>query len=914
MKVKHLLYEILKNGNKKRNETLVSRVLSYECSYEQYLRFIFIMVTFISGIFQLKKIHSRVALSTPIYADTHTHMAKTSRSKADTEGFEHNALHQATQKCSNANGVTEVSAEEAADNVPPDKEAYAMQMSSYPKSQPYSHNDLQHSENTQGYNGDEVYNGYKYNKTSEPIAGDTIKESENNESIGISADVSVAPYYEKRSKLIYADERKDEAYAVHTQNEVPYYASASAYASRSKQQKLDESDYQNTLEHVFPYSRYAIIEEHSGPLYCITKPLQFYSNLLPVWMVAELLIGLNSRKRSNYIIRRINCWNNAKRLDDIVGIHQICESINTIIYSLNKEKIRPRTAWKPIQFLCSFTHLIGMQVHFARQRVKSSVNNALRNQSDTSALHNYASHRNMAGSEAKARLHKHAQNYLFVGPSGTGKTVLAQAIAGSSGVSMFCTTLSELQSSSLTTGPAHLRTLFQKAKIHKPSLIVLENLELIGQIRKQSTTYLDIQLFTELLVALTPTLSYSLPRNISTQSVSCTYDASESEEIHTYAQNNASCTQSAKRYTLLNKMNTQIQRRILQAGNRLRTLWSNNAYSGITVEPNILIGTTDNIEKLDPALIRPGRFNRVIYFSHPNSKDRVRLLKHLTNAYESSVNAFSLNAYYLKHNACNNTKNLVSSPGASTTSLASSPVRLPVEYSFRGGSDTQEYTQDLQSKLDTQKEEKNLLLHFARKTIHYTHAHLYVLVNESKLQSVMQFFTFNLPWFVIHNEHFGLYQSLTRSSMGKPADEPADEANGVHYALSTKRVTGGLHSGNTFTRVYNRLQAIVLPKDVMIFIKRYTHKIAKFNKVIFCVFILAVIFAQNVYKMCIKLHESVKLQNQAIRECTKPVTAGLHATEYLQHKGTELGKPSFFHLQKAFYDMNKYQRLYSVGR
>lgn len=90
--------------------------------------------------------------------------------------------------------------------------------------------------------------------------------------------------------------------------------------------------------------------------------------------------------------------------------------------------------------------------------------------------------------------------YLIIGSVGTGKTLLTKSIAASANVHLICSTLSELQSSSLTSGPAHLRMLFQQAKLDSPCVISLENLELIAQ--KRNSTHLDIQLFTELLVGL----------------------------------------------------------------------------------------------------------------------------------------------------------------------------------------------------------------------------------------------------------------------------------------------------------------------------------------------------------------------------------------------------------------------------
>ncbi len=42
----------------------------------------------------------------------------------------------------------------------------------------------------------------------------------------------------------------------------------------------------------------------------------------------------------------------------------------------------------------------------------------------------------------------------------------------------------------------------------------------------------------------------------------------------------------------------------------------------------IVIGATNRIEDLDPALLRPGRFDRIVHIGLPDSNDRVKILRH----------------------------------------------------------------------------------------------------------------------------------------------------------------------------------------------------------------------------------------------------------------------------------------------
>jgi DNA polymerase III delta prime subunit len=494
---------------------------------------------------------------------------------------------------------------------------------------------------------------------------------------------------------------------------------------------------QKEVTHILPYSRYAVLEEQTGPIYLINKPLQLYSNVLPISMVAQLFITLNCRKYSHFIIRRIHPLVNTKRLHDVVAIHQVHHTLHEIIYSLNTNKVY-RILWAIIHkrrlkiqtALHNYKKRQNASGHVQRRSLPqysytlsdyrwNTENDdtcvvtpvAWRNTLRTNVLytlrqlhsylpwvgtHTFAqdqtghAYQHMEDSHAYQHMkdgHAH-QNYLFVGPSGTGKTLVSQAIAGSAKVNLFCTTLSELQSSSLTSGCAHLRRLFQQAKMYAPSVIVLENLELIGEIRKESTTHLDIQLFTQLLVALTPnhhqTEHISAYKDTKYKGAYPGYTISDySAIIPWYYYKNHHTIHRYDLKTILRKEAQSVLTRI----KKLKSSFNRNA--GISVEPNILIGTTDKIEKLDPALIRPGRFNRIIYFSRPNTKDRIRLLHHYSMQTADG------------HNLQTKAK-----------------LEYPAQW----------------CNLATQC--ASLSTYFAKKTKGYTQAHIHTMVNESKLHYI----------------------------------------------------------------------------------------------------------------------------------------------------------------------------------
>eukprot|EP00743_Colponemidia_sp_Colp-15_P005891 GILK01006332.1.p1 GENE.GILK01006332.1~~GILK01006332.1.p1 ORF type:complete len:438 (+),score=66.15 GILK01006332.1:41-1315(+) len=72
---------------------------------------------------------------------------------------------------------------------------------------------------------------------------------------------------------------------------------------------------------------------------------------------------------------------------------------------------------------------------------------------------------------------------LLIGPSGTGKTLLAKAVAGEAQVPFFACSASEFVEEFVGRGAGRVRELFQRAKVAAPSIIFIDEIDSLGQMR-----------------------------------------------------------------------------------------------------------------------------------------------------------------------------------------------------------------------------------------------------------------------------------------------------------------------------------------------------------------------------------------------------------------------------------------------
>ena len=215
------------------------------------------------------------------------------------------------------------------------------------------------------------------------------------------------------------------------------------------------------------------------------------------------------------------------------------------------------------------------------------------------------------------------KGFLFVGPPGTGKTLLVQAIAGEAEVPVLVQSGSSLTDTEENEkGAQRLKNLFEQARKVAPCIVFIDEIDTLGESRQN---VMRNPVGTDDLIQSLHKSNQGL-----TEKSSGSYVNSDKPGNITEKQNRGSVIRSENlqhtSYPLIGKKNQAKQ----QANQEQLSLLMQFLVEldGLKSRTGVIvIGATNRPKVLDPALTRPGRFDRVLNLEFPGKRKRIEILK-----------------------------------------------------------------------------------------------------------------------------------------------------------------------------------------------------------------------------------------------------------------------------------------------
>nr|YP_009106187.1 cell division protein [Binuclearia lauterbornii]AIT95002.1 cell division protein [Binuclearia lauterbornii] len=210
---------------------------------------------------------------------------------------------------------------------------------------------------------------------------------------------------------------------------------------------------------------------------------------------------------------------------------------------------------------------------------------------------------------------------LLVGPPGTGKTLIVQAIAGEAEVPVL------VESGSLLTDPEQrgkgiqrLKKLFEDARQLSPCIVFIDEVDTLGEKRQQiiQPAMGDDEIIESMYAskALEQEEAF-IPKPLILQDETST---NQNFEYDTFRLNQEN--QTNLKLGQIQQKNEAKKTRLSLLMQFLVEMDGLNKLEGV-----IVIGATNRPNVLDPALIRPGRFDQILNLELPGKNKRVEILK-----------------------------------------------------------------------------------------------------------------------------------------------------------------------------------------------------------------------------------------------------------------------------------------------
>lgn len=216
---------------------------------------------------------------------------------------------------------------------------------------------------------------------------------------------------------------------------------------------------------------------------------------------------------------------------------------------------------------------------------------------------------------------------LLIGPPGTGKTLLVQALAGEARVPVLA-----LSGSSLVepgeSGALKLEILFEEARRLAPCIVFIDEIDTLAQKREKVMQNPMASEGTEAVLEVLTNATHSLtdPSQIGKFRISLTTEQNQVEESEVSMDPfSPSTTPSALETQVTQQIQEQQDLQKEQLSLLMQFLIELDGIK--TREGVIVIGATNRPEMLDPAVLRPGRFDRVLKLGLPGYEKRIEILK-----------------------------------------------------------------------------------------------------------------------------------------------------------------------------------------------------------------------------------------------------------------------------------------------